>query len=97
MPIGPPSHVPDPKSAWTWAPEPIAATYVADFGWTGSFETSACQTSCAGKIVHVAGAATSVGGGAHADTTIVTVPARTAAANLLLRTDPVIDGRERRL
>ncbi|GAA3754869.1 hypothetical protein GCM10022379_23590 [Micromonospora maritima] len=52
MPIGAPAHVPEPKSACTVAPAPIAPTIAADRAWTGNRETSACQTLSAGKTVH---------------------------------------------
>ncbi|GIH17879.1 hypothetical protein Raf01_60510 [Rugosimonospora africana] len=57
IPIGPPSQVPDPKSACTAALAPMLATSVEEFEATGSLETSACHTLSAGKIEHAAGAA----------------------------------------
>ncbi|MEU3453466.1 hypothetical protein ABZ671_07660 [Micromonospora sp. NPDC006766] len=52
MPIGAPSHVPEPKSAWTVAVAPIAPTIAADLACAGSRDTSACQTLSAGNTVH---------------------------------------------
>src|SRR5829696_636763 len=52
MPIGPPSQVPEPKSAWRPAPGPIAARYAPERGCTGSRDTSACQTLSAGNSGH---------------------------------------------
>ena len=48
IPIGPPSHLPEPKSAWTGASSPIALTIAAEFCATGSVST-ACSTGCRGK------------------------------------------------
>ena len=50
MPIGAPSHKPEPKSAFRPAVGPIRDTYVADCERTGSCETSACQNESAGVI-----------------------------------------------
>src|SRR5262245_53545103 len=50
MPIGPPSQVPEPKSACTAEPLPMLATSLAESPRTGSLETSACHTLSAGKI-----------------------------------------------
>src|SRR5438045_3034093 len=48
MPIGPPSHVPEPKSAWTCLPVPMPATIAEEFAATGSWSTRARQMSSAG-------------------------------------------------
>src|SRR5689334_20436611 len=53
MPIGPPSQVPEPKSACTAADAPMLATRVAELASTGSRDTSACHTLSAGKIGQV--------------------------------------------
>src|SRR5215217_9302577 len=52
MPIGPPSQVPEPKSARIPAPGPIADRYAPERGCTGSRDTSACQTLSAGNSGH---------------------------------------------
>jgi hypothetical protein len=36
IPIGPPSHVPEPKSAWNPVPAPIVVTIDDEFVRTGS-------------------------------------------------------------
>jgi hypothetical protein len=51
MPIGAPSHRPEPKSGCMVASAPIAATNAADLGCTGSPDTSARQTLSAGNPV----------------------------------------------
>ncbi len=48
--MGPPSHVPLPKSAFSLAVVPTLATHVADCGCTGSADTSACQNESAGVM-----------------------------------------------
>src|SRR5262245_24494528 len=52
IPIGAPSHVPEPKSACTGALRPMLDTYVDDFANTGRCETSACHTLSAGRSEH---------------------------------------------
>ena len=52
MPIGPPSHVPEPKSAFSPAVAPMLATQPADCGWTGRADTSACQKESGGVMGH---------------------------------------------
>ena len=49
IPIGPPSQSPEPKSAWTLSPAPIAATIAAELGATGSLSTRWFQGLVAGK------------------------------------------------
>ncbi len=60
MPIGPPFHVPEPKSAFRPAVEPMLATQVDDCGSTGSDETSACQNESAGVTGHEGASGTGV-------------------------------------
>src|SRR5256885_1327543 len=50
MPIGPPFHMPAPKSGWTWPFTPIDATNAADWGCTGSALMSLCHHESAGNI-----------------------------------------------
>src|SRR3954465_11285925 len=50
IPIGPPSHVPEPKSGWSGAPRPIALIIAAEFFATGSVSTRAFHGLSAGKI-----------------------------------------------
>src|SRR5581483_7621320 len=50
MPIGAPFQSPEPKSACTVAAAPIALTYVAEFGSSGSVSTGVFQTLSAGRI-----------------------------------------------
>src|SRR5579859_3961756 len=50
IPIGPPSHLPDPKSAWTGESSPIAAISCAEFAATGSPSTRWFQVLLAGKM-----------------------------------------------
>ena len=48
--MGPPSHVPLPKSAFSLAVVPTLATHVADWACTGRPATSACQNESAGVV-----------------------------------------------
>src|SRR5207248_9057703 len=50
MPMGPPSHSPDPKSALRPASSPMLATYCDEWGSTGRPEMSACQKLSAGNV-----------------------------------------------
>src|SRR5262249_50211640 len=50
MPIGPPSHRPDPKSAFNPAELPMLAMYVDDLASTGRCDTSAYQQVSPGNI-----------------------------------------------
>ena len=52
MPIGPPFHVPDPKSALSPAVVPMLDTHPDDCGWTGRADTSARQNEVAGVSGH---------------------------------------------
>jgi hypothetical protein len=52
MPIGPPFHVPEPKSALSPAVPPMLAIQAADWELTGRPDTSACQNESAGVIGH---------------------------------------------
>ena len=53
MPIGPPFHVPAPKSAWNPVLAPIVATIDAEFGSTGSVSTGVFQMLLAGNTEQV--------------------------------------------
>ena len=55
MPIGAPSHSPEPKSGCMVAPAPMLSTNAADFGCTGRPDTSARQTLSAGIPAQLAG------------------------------------------
>ena len=50
IPIGPPSHFPEPKSGWSGAPRPIALIIAAEFFATGSVSTGVFHGLSAGKI-----------------------------------------------
>ena len=50
MPIGPPFHVPEPKSALSPADVPMLEIQAADCAWTGSPDTSACQKELTGVM-----------------------------------------------
>jgi hypothetical protein len=50
--MGPPFHVPDPKSALSPADVPMLDTHADDCEWTGSADTSACQKEVAGVREH---------------------------------------------
>ena len=60
MPIGPPFHVPEPKSALSPALDPMLETHAADCGCTGSAETSACQNEFGGVMGHAGAPGTGV-------------------------------------
>src|SRR5262245_22193091 len=49
MPIGPPSHIPAPKSAWKPRPAPIVFTSVVELDSTGSVSTGVFQMLSAGS------------------------------------------------
>ena len=49
MPIGPPSQVPAPKSAWNPVFAPIVVTIDAEFESTGSVSTGVFQMLLAGS------------------------------------------------
>src|SRR3954469_2692280 len=87
MPIGPPFHVPEPKSAWTCELVPIDETYCADLACTGSCETSECQTLSLGNIGHEGAPGTGVAIAGDAPAVIATMAmtdAMTAASRPLL-------------
>src|SRR4051794_35184868 len=50
MPIGPPSYLPEPKSAWTGSDAPIARTIAPEFEATGSLSTRWFQGLFFGKM-----------------------------------------------
>src|SRR2546430_9888516 len=50
IPIGPPSHRPAPKSAFTRPPAPMPAMYAALRACTGNRVTSACQMLLVGRL-----------------------------------------------
>src|SRR5436190_14292947 len=52
MPIGPPFHVPDPKSAWTRVFAPIVLIMDDEFESTGSVSTGVFQMLSAGSTGH---------------------------------------------
>ena len=53
MPIGPPFHVPAPKSAWKPVLAPIVVTIAAEFESTGSVSTGVFQMLLAGSTGQV--------------------------------------------
>src|SRR5690242_18267430 len=81
IPIGPPSHVPEPKSGWRVFTGPIEAIRVSEPAATGSASTRRFHALSAGKT----GQPASVGpGGAAAGA----VPARAAATTTAAATAP---------
>ena len=53
MPIGPPSQMAAPKSAWNPVLAPIVVTIDAEFESTGSVSTGVFQILLAGNTAHV--------------------------------------------
>src|SRR6188508_2899117 len=88
IPIGPPFHVPEPKSALRPAPVPMLETQPPDWGWIGRADTSACQNESVGVSVHAGAPGTGVPC-ASADT----ARARTASAETTaMRRGPTTGG-----
>src|SRR4249919_291070 len=86
MPIGPPSHNPEPKSALSPAVEPMLEIQAPDCGRTGSPETSACQNESAGVI----GQAGAFGTGLPSARATGISPTRTSSRTMLaIRAVPI--------
>ena len=64
MPIGPPSHRPEPKSAWIEPSRPIERTIAAESGATGSVSTRWLVANEEGKSGQPASVAAAVAIGA---------------------------------
>src|SRR5215468_5912189 len=77
IPIGPPSHVPEPKSAWTEAFSPIELINCAESADTGSLSTRWFQGLLAGKTGQCRAAGNR---SARADEPVTRTAARAAAA-----------------
>src|SRR5690348_2779383 len=66
MPMGPPSQVPEPKSACTCADRPMAATYVAEAASTGRWSTGVRQMLPGGATSHPPRSGAPAGGAVRA-------------------------------